>query len=152
MATFPVTFRSDSDRIRCEHQALVAELTCFQQALDDVSSAGEIFSNLYGAERIGHHGRRLATLLPEHFQREEASLLPTIAHVSPELEEFAGEVRREHKQLRERLVEFCNVLERLEAGDDVANTVIALKKSGRDLAHDLNAHIALEESQLGGFL
>ena len=152
MATFPVSFRSDSDRIHRDHQALFAELASFEQALEDVGSGGEVFANLYGTERIGHHGRRLATLLPEHFQREERTLLPTIAHVSPELEEFAGEVRREHHQLRDRLIEFCSVLERLESGDDFAETVTALKKAGRTLAHDLNAHIALEETQLGGFL
>ncbi len=152
MATFPVSFRSDSDRIHGEHKALFVEITEFQQALDDLACGGEVFANLYGTERLGHHGRRLANLLPDHFQREEATLLPTIAHVSPELEEFAGEVRREHMQLRERLAEFCHVLDRLESGDDAAETVDALKKTGRALAHELNAHIALEESQLGGFL
>lgn len=152
MATFPVTFRSDSGRIHDEHQALFVELADFEQALDDLAFNGEVFANLYSAERIGLHGHRLASLLPAHFDREETALLPTIAHVSPELEEFAGEVRREHRQLRDRLRQFCLVLERLEAGDDAAGTVDALKKAGRSLVHDLNAHIALEESQLGGFL
>ena len=152
MATFPISFRSDSDRIHGEHKALVAELAAFQSALEDLAFSDQVFANLYSADRIAHHGRRLASLLPEHFQHEETTLLPTVSHVSPELEEFAREICHEHQQIRQRLSEFCRALGRREAGDDVAEAVNAVKQSGRTLAHDLSAHLALEESQLDGFL
>jgi len=152
MATFPTNFRSDTARIHRDHQALVPQLVELDSALDELAGSAQVFANLYSAEKVCRCGRFLAEALPEHFSREEQSLFTTVAEVSPELDEFAREMRRQHDQLRQLLSDFSRAVQALEGGDDLAASVDLVKEKGKLLAREMSEHIALEENQLGGFL
>ncbi len=150
MATFPRSFGADSARIHRDHQALVGELNTLDGALDELAGGTGVFANLHSAETICRCGQRLAEVLPEHFSREETTLLETVAQISPELAEFTREIRQQHEELRQRVAEFSRALKELEAGSEKA--IDAVREAGKALAREMTRHIALEENQLGGFL
>ncbi|MBZ5648377.1 MAG: hemerythrin domain-containing protein [Acidobacteriia bacterium] len=152
MATFPITFRSDSNRIHCDHRVLINELIELDGALDALGGDSGVLADRAPAAKVRRCSRHLAEALPDHFRHEEATVLDTVARVSPELAEFARQMRHEHDQLRRRLLEFCHAAQELEAGHDIAGSVEAVKESGKQLARDMTSHIALEEQQLDGFL
>jgi iron-sulfur cluster repair protein YtfE (RIC family) len=151
MATFPNTFRSDSARIHGEHQELLAQLTELDAALEALGPS-TLSADPLGAGRLRRSVTDLEQLLPGHFRREEATLLDAVAPVSPELAEFARQMRHEHQRFTARLREFAVAVADLEAGNHGGASVRKVREAGELLAHDLAAHIALEESQLDGFL
>ena len=144
MATFPSSFRIDSARIHGEHQQLLVELAEMVAALEalDPLSVG----------RLRRSAARLQQSFPGHFQREEATLLDAVAPVSPELAEFSRQMRQEHQHFLERLSAFTLAAAALESGDHDGASLRQVRQTGETLARDLAAHIALEESQLDGFL
>lgn len=152
MATFPASFPADSEKVHCEHQALITELGELDAALDELICDSQVFADLAPARKVCACGRHLADTLPEHFRREEAAILNPVARVSPELAEFTQEMRRQHQALRARLADFCRALEALEAAQDLDQAVAYVKQQGKQLAREMSNHIALEENQLGGFL
>ncbi len=152
MASLSIAFCADSQKVHCDHRVLLEELAELQWALDNLECYAEVYANLATARQVQELGHKLIESLPEHFAREERSLLATVAKISPELEEFAEEMKREHAQLRARLAEFQTSLEQLEKSDDVATSVCQVKELGTDFALSLGAHVALEERQLSGFL
>jgi hemerythrin-like domain-containing protein len=152
MASLSTAFCVDSEKVHCDHRVLLEELAELQWALDNLECYSEVYANLASVPRVQELGHKLIDSLPEHFTREERSLLTTVSKISPELAEFADEMKREHVELRARLAEFQKGLERLAEGDDVATSVCQVKDLGTDFALSLGAHVALEERQLSGFL
>jgi len=152
MASFSPSFRSVSNRIHSEHEAVINELNELEGALDDLAGCSARFAHRAAVERVSRSGQRLSQMLPEHFIREETSLLDTVARVSPELEDFGREMRAQHHTLRGRLAEFCVALQKLENPAAAGEAVNAVTESGGTLATELREHVLLEESELGGFL
>lgn len=151
MATFPTTFRSDSERIHSEHRQLLALLAELAAALEAMGPSTLSVDPL-GTGRVRRSAIRLQDFLPAHFRREEATLFDAVAPVSPELAEFARQMRREHQQFSARVAGFTRAVAEFEGGDHGGGSVTALKEAGEILAQELASHIALEEQQLDGFL
>ena len=152
MASLSTAFCVESEKVHCDHRVLLEQLAELQWALDNLECYSEVYANLATAARVKELGRKLLAELPEHFTREERSLLATVAKISPELSEFAEEMKLEHIDLRAQLAAFQVGLEELESGEDVADAVCRVKEMGTDFALSLSAHVALEERQLSGFL
>ena len=151
MATFPASFRSDSAAIQGDHQRLLSALADLVAALESLAP-NALSLDPWGAARLRRSLAGLLTALPGHFRREETALLDTVAPVSPELAEFARQMRAEHRRFTARLNGFAAGLAALEAGNGAGRTFLSVKEDGEGLARDLAAHIALEEKQLDGFL
>ena len=151
MATFPSSFRIDSARIHGEHQQLLVELAEMVAALEALGPSTLSVDPL-GAARLRRSAARLQQSLPGHFRLEEVTLLDAVAPVSPELAEFSRQMRQEHQHFIERLSEFALAVAGLESGDHGGASLRQVQQTGETLARGLAAHIALEESQLDGFL
>lgn len=150
MASFPSSFRADSRQIHNDHQALATELLHLDAALDHLEDG--VLEQLHTTEDVVRCGHRLAELLPEHFRREESLLFGPVAQVSPELREFAREMRRQHDLLRQQLIHFHDALEQLNRGNDINGAIERVRDTGRRLAQEMSEHMAVEEEQLDGFL
>jgi iron-sulfur cluster repair protein YtfE (RIC family) len=151
MATFPNSFRTDSARIHGEHQELLTQLADLISALEALGPSTLSVDPL-GAGRLRRSASRLEGLLPAHFRREEATLLDAVAPVSPELAEFARQMRQEHQRFTARMSAFVFSVAELESGNHGGSSLRKVQETGEVLAHDLAEHIALEEHQLDGFL
>ncbi len=151
MATFPHSFRSDSARIHGEHRELLVQLADFLSALEALGPSTLSVDPL-GAGRLRRSASRLEAFLPAHFRREEATLLDAVAPVSPELAEFARQMRQEHQHFTLRMDAFAASLAQLESGNHGGAALRKVQETGEVLAHDLAEHVALEENQLDGFL
>ena len=90
-------------------------------------------------------GRHLARTLPEHFENEEATVLAEIAGVSPELDKFAEEMKRQHRELRQQLTGFCLLIDQVENSNDIEQTVFEVKERGLEFVRSLAAHMDAEE-------
>ncbi len=151
MATFPTSFRSDSARIHGEHQELLRQLADLISALEALGPSTLSVDPL-GAGRLRRSASRLEVFLGSHFRHEEATLLDAVAPVSPELAEFARQIRQEHQRFTARMNAFRTEAAALEAGNHGGAGLRKVREAGEILAHDLAEHIALEENQLDGFL
>ncbi len=150
MATFPTTFRADSAKVHDEHQAVAQELLELEAALDELTATADPAA-VRTSCKVCASGRRLAEIMPEHFTREEQTVLATVAAVSPELTEFAREMTRQHDRMRLHLLEFCSALKEMEdSGREEA--VARVKELGHGLAREMRHHITLEDFELDGFL
>jgi hypothetical protein len=147
MAEITAAFRSDTQLIHHEHQALSSELAALEFALDSLICYSEVFTNLACTERVYRCGRHLARTLPEHFENEEATVLAPLAGLSPELARFAEDMKRQHAQLRQQLTGFCLLIDQVENSRDIEQTVSELKERGLEFARALAAHMAAEERQ-----
>jgi hypothetical protein len=145
MAGLTAAFRGDSELIHHEHQALSSELAALEFALDSLICYSEVFTDLAATERVYRCGRHLARTLPEHFENEEATVLAEIARLSPELGDFADEMRRQHRELRQKLTNFCLLVDQLEGSSDIEQAVSEVKERGLEFACALAAHMAAEE-------
>jgi hypothetical protein len=146
----PVTtaeFRTHSEIIHHEHEALNSELREMQAALEALVCHAEVFANLASADRLYLCGRHLAHVLPEHFENEETTLLDPLAVRSPELAAFALEMKRQHAEMRDRLVEFCARLEGLEDCQDLYESIVEIKDRGMAFTRQLAAHMHVEETK-----
>ncbi len=143
---------SESKAIHDEHLSLIGDLAQLDGGLRRLECYSEVFANLAGAEQVKYYGRRLASQLPEHFRREEETVLATVSKVSPELAGFAQQMRHEHEELRARLAAFSSALEQLEAAQDLYEAICQLHERGKALTQQLGRHVALEEQELSGFL
>ena len=152
MASLSPAFRIESRKIHQEHQVIDQDLTELEAALDHLVCYSQVHGDVAAAEKVLRFGRRLATYLPAHCAREETLLLDTVSDVSPQLAEFAAEVKRQHRELLTRLDSFILSLWRLESFEDAASAVFELKEEGRKLARELRQHVAMEERELSGFL
>lgn len=152
MAALAPSFWTESKVVHNEHQALMEDLNELDFALDGLECYSEVFANLATAGEVLACGGRLAKLLPEHFVHEEDTLLAGVAKVSPDLAEFAGEMRVQHDHLRAQMKDFCRALELLRAGDDLGETLYQVKERGKAFTSEMRSHVALEEQRLKGFL
>ncbi len=152
MAALSPVFSADSQRIHTEHQSLLNDLVQFERALDFVDCYSEVFANLAAVREVAYFGRRLNEKLPEHFTREEEKVLAPVAQVSPELGDLVQELKREHQDLRARLTVFALALQELESADDLYDAIWQVKELGKELTREITRHVALEESELAGFL
>lgn len=152
MAALAPSFWTESKAVHNEHQALMEDLNELEYALDGLECYSEVFANFATAGQVLACGNRVAKLLPEHFGHEEVTLLAGVAKISPDLAEFAGEMRVQHDHLRARLAGFCQAMEHLRAGDDPAESLYEVKEWGKAFTAEMRSHVALEEQRLKGFL
>jgi iron-sulfur cluster repair protein YtfE (RIC family) len=152
MASLSNAFCTESQKVHGDHETLVQELGELQWALDNLVCYSEVFADLATAGKVRELGHHMKALLPTHFVREEATVLATVARISPELAEFAEEMKRQHKQLGAEFKTFLAALAEFEGSSDLDTAVCHIKESGTQFAHDLSEHVALEERQLSGFL
>src|SRR5574341_48600 len=152
MAALASGFWAESKAVHSEHQALLEDLNELDFALDGLECYSEVFANLATAGQVLACGGRVAQLLPAHFGHEEETVLSGVAKISPDLAEFAAEMRAQHDHLRTRLTDFCLALDHLRAGDDLSETLYELKERGKAFTSEMRSHVALEEQRLKGFL
>jgi hemerythrin-like domain-containing protein len=152
MAHLSATFSTNSHKIHGEHQALMEDLNRLNRALDRLDCYSEVYANLASADEVGNYSRRLIELLPEHFKREEETVLKPVAEVSPQLDVLVQELKKEHEDLRLGLAAFSGALEDLYAADDIYQAVWHVKDLGKSFVRDLFRHVELEEQELAGFL
>jgi hypothetical protein len=152
MAALAPSFWTESKAVHNEHQALMEDLNELDYALDGLECYSEVFANFATAGQVLACGNRVAKLLPEHFGHEEVTLLAGVAKISPDLAEFAGEMRVHHDYLRVQLADFCQALKHLRAGDDPGEALYEVKERGKAFTAEMRSHVALEEQRLKGFL
>ena len=150
MPEMTAAFRSDAQLIHHEHQALSSELAALEFALDSLICYSEVFTNLAATERVYRCGYHLARILPEHFANEEATVLAEIAGLSPELGKFAEEMKRQHRELRQKLTNFCLLIDQVENSSDIEQAVSEVKERGLEFARALAAHMDAEERKFSG--
>lgn len=92
----------------------------------------------------------MAEWLPKHYEREETSVLQTIARMSPELASFAREMKRQHNEMRVRLESFRDALDHLHQSHDLEATVNQLKADGKYLTRMMRSHMAAEDNKFAG--
>lgn len=161
MGTFPASFHSASQQVHDDHESLMSELLQLDAALNNLTHPA-------GAELICSRLRALSQSVPDHFTREEEELLVVVAKISPELNEFASEMKRQHQSICGLLVEFRLAAENLREQSatmerdgaaasarrpaQIEAALARVKEIGKSLAQELTNHVALEEDQLAGFL
>jgi hypothetical protein len=145
-------FRSDSQLIHHEHQALSSELAALEFALDSLICYSEVFTNLAVTERVYRCGRHLARTLPVHFENEEATVLAEIASLGHEFNKFAEEMKRQHQDLRQQLTGFCLLIDQVEGSSDIEQAVSAVKDHGLQFARALAAHMDAEERKFASIV
>lgn len=145
MPEMTAAFRSDSQLIHHEHQALSSELAALEFALDSLICYSELVTNLAATERVYRCARHLARALPEHFENEEATVLAELATLSPELGKFAEEMKRQHRELRQQLTVLCLLLDQVEGSSDIEQAVAEVKDKGLEFARALAVHMEAEE-------
>jgi hypothetical protein len=145
MPEMTAAFRSDSQLIHHEHQALSSEQAALEFALDSLICYSEVFTNLAVTERVYRCGRHLARTLPAHFENEEATVLAEIASLGPEFNKFAEEMKRQHQDLRQQLTGFCLLIDQVEGSGDIEQAVSEVKEHGLQFARALAAHMEAEE-------
>jgi hemerythrin-like domain-containing protein len=152
VATLQPKFSADAKKIHTEHQSLLDDLVQLDRALDSVDCYSEVFANLAAVGEVTYFSRRLAEQLPEHFTREEETVLVPVAQVSPELGDLVQELKREHEELRGRLAVFALAMQELESADDLYDAIWQVKELGKELTREISRHVSLEERELAGFL
>ncbi|HUK87688.1 MAG TPA: hemerythrin domain-containing protein [Terriglobales bacterium] len=152
MASLSNAFCAESQKVHGDHETLLAELAELQWALDHLVCYSEVYADLATAGKVRELGHNLKVLLPTHFVREEATVLATVARISPELADFAAQMKRQHKELGAEFKAFLAALQEFESSNDLDTAVCHIKESGAQFARDLGEHVALEERQLSGFL
>ena len=153
MVTLAASFRTESQRIHNEHQAMEHLLVKLDAGLDRLVCYSEVYANLATAGEVATLGRQLVGEFSDHCQREEVSLLNPVSEVSPELREFCSQKKLEHQALRMRLDVFRHALEDFESeACDLYEAICHLKDLGQDLTRELRRHVDSEEQELSGFL
>lgn len=145
MPEMTAAFYSDAQLIHHEHQALSSELAALEFALDSLICYSEVLTNLAVTERVYRCARHLARTLPEHFENEEATVLAEIAKIGPDLGTFAEEMKRQHRELRQKLTGFCLLIDQVEGSSDIEQTVSEVKERGLEFANALAVHMEVEE-------
>ena len=138
--------------IHTEHVTLFEDLRQLDRGLNHLECHSEVFADLACIEQVQKLGRRLVAQLPDHFKREEETVLARSAQVSPELAEICRELKREHVELVACVSAFRTALETFETSDDLEQAVGQLKGAGGELISYLRRHVAKEEDELSGFL
>ncbi len=147
MASLDPTFHLETVNIHREHEELIAQLDQLDAALERIFCFAEVFTDLATANQAVSRSKWLAEWLPKHYEREETTVLATLAKMSPELSLFAREMQRQHDEMRVRLESFREHLEHLHESRDLENAVSELKKEGIDFTRMMRLHMAAEEKK-----
>ncbi len=148
MATFTADFRAASEKVRRQHRELRHTLAALELALRRLEKCnGSALSN-----EVCRRGQRVAELLPEHMEHEENAISPTAEEISPELTDFAREMRRQHKQLRGRVAGFARALEALARRQKGDESLWKVREGGALLLQELTDHVQAEERLLDGLI
>jgi hypothetical protein len=150
MASLDPKFHEETLSIHKEHEELVAQLDEMDAALEQIVCYSEIFTDLATANQAMSRGKWLAEWLPRHHEREETTVLETIAKMSPELASFAQEMKRQHNEMRVRLESFRDLLTHLSQSSNLEGAVQQLTKDGKDLTRMMRRHLAVEEKKFTG--
>ncbi len=145
-------FRSDSQLVHHEHQALRSELAALEFALDSLICYSEVFTNLASTERVYRCARHLARTLPEHFDNEEVTLLDEMAKLGPELYKFAEAMKRQHRELRQKLTGLCLLIDQVEGSSDIEQAVVEVKEKGLEFPRSPAAHMEVEERKFSSLV
>ena len=141
----------DPKIIRDEDRKLIEGLAELEAALDHLDCYAEVFVSLEGSERILDCLRRLERGLSSRNAWKEHLEMETISRISPELGEFARELKQEHEELRAGLRELSAAVEQLKTVDDLYEAISQIKEKGKQLARQIGRHLALEESELASY-
>ncbi len=152
MANLTATFHRETVRVHDEHYQMTEELHALAIALDHLHEDFNNPASLTAAKEVQMLARQIADELPEHFTREERQILTTVSEVSPELDFFAREMKRQHADLIQRIHRFCSAINQMSNPVGLAATVELVRKEGKEFAQEMATHIAIEEQELKGFL
>ena len=152
MGTMTQEFCRQSQKVHFEHYVLTEELHALDIALNHLRPDFNDSANLTSAKQIQMFAKQMLDELPTHFQREEREILTTVSTVSPELDFFAREMRRQHEDLLSRLKKFCGAIDDMAKQEGLTETIERGRHEGRAFSRELAQHISLEEQELGGFL
>src|SRR5690349_24579849 len=119
MPDVTAAFRSDSQLIHHEHQALSSELAALEFALDSLICYSEVLTNMAATERVYRSGRHPARTLPVHLENEVATVLAEIATLSPELNKSTDEMKRQHLVLRQQMIRVSVLGDQNEGSGDM---------------------------------
>ncbi len=140
--------RNRSEAIENEHQLLQERLAGLEAALTAIECYSEVYANLRSTAEVLKAGQWLSGWLPDHFVREERGLLTELAKTSPDMATFAGEMARQHREIAERLRDFCKVAVELEQATDLESSICQLKETGQQLTRFMVAHMGAEERKV----
>ncbi len=143
----PVLGKS-SQNVQHEHQQVLQRLEQLKRALDALVCDSEVYADLGSSAEIAQEGRWLAGWLPGHFEREERTVLAGVARLGPAFKAFAGEMKRQHREIGTRADAFCQAAGHLQQCEDLQQSVCELKEQGMWLARTMVAHIGAEERTL----
>lgn len=148
MASPDPRFREETRGIHNEHEELVGQLDQLDEALEQITCYAEIFTDLATANQAISRGKWMAEWLPQHYAREETTVLETIARMSPELASFAREMKRQHDEMRVRLESLRDHLAHLNESRDLESDVETIKQECSYLTRMMRLHMAAEEKKL----
>jgi len=135
-----------------EHRELIVELAGFDSAIQCLDCLAGVAANRQAAQHVLYCCRRLERHLLERFSGKEQIDVATLARISPEYAEFARTLRLEHEELCSRLANFSRTVQELERADDPYEAMHRLKEEGERLGERIGRHLAVERSQLAGYL
>jgi len=135
-----------------EHRELIVDLAGFDSAVQCLDCLARTAAYREAAQQLLHCCRRLERRLSQRLSGKEQIEVATVARISPEYAEFAGKLKREHQELCSRLANFSRAVQELEAAGNAYEAVRRIKEEGRRLAEQIGRHLAVERSQLAGFL
>ncbi len=140
--------RNQSEMIQQEHQELLRRLADLDSALEAIVCYSEVYANLASCADVIKAGRWLSGWLPPHFLREEEGVLKALAKLGPDMAKFAAEMKRQHREIAERVQKFCQVAAGLEQAADLQDSICDLKQAGKELTGFMAAHMGAEERKL----
>jgi len=149
MGSLDPAFHVETLNIHREHEELIKQLDLLDAALDQLFSFAEFFSDLATANQASASGKWMAEWLPRHYEREETTVLETMAKMGPDLASFAREMKRQHNEMRLRLETFREHLARLNESSDIEGAVNELKQEGSYFTRMMRLHMAAEERKFG---
>jgi Hemerythrin HHE cation binding domain len=135
-----------------ERRELLEHLAAFDRALERMDCCGEPRANLAAAHDIGYHCARLEDDLARRLAFREQVEPALASPFSPQMAEFVRQLRSDHEELRHWLARFARALEGFARARDPFGAVCRIKEEGQQLARQMARHVALEESELAGFL
>jgi iron-sulfur cluster repair protein YtfE (RIC family) len=152
MGSLSPVFKDDSGKIHSYHDHIFENLDALDVAMERLSEARDPATDIADLRRIEAIGREFSAELNEHWLHEEKTLLATVAAISRELAYFADEMKRQHRELGQKLDSFLAAIVEVQSQPNRAESFPHLLEAGRDFSRSLRAHISLEEQQLSGFL
>ncbi len=137
---------------RAERRELLEHLAALDRALERLDCRADVSVNLAAAHHIGYCCGRLETDLARRLSLKEQIDPALASSLNPEMGEFTEHLRAGHEELRRWLGRFARALEQFAAKQGPYEAVCEFKEEGQRLVREMARHVALEESELAGFL